>query len=386
MDEEDRPRKMQKLEHEGPENSKVPGQKEVGKSTGDDHQAADNNATGSQQPTDTNENAPSAESGPMSPEPAPLSKKQQKRLLRMQKWDERKDERKELRKKKKQESKERKREQKKNGELVEAPRRKGKSILVPVTFMIDCGWDELMNDRERISLASQVTRSYSDNAKALYRSHYVVSSFDKLLKERFDTVLRKTYLNWRGVRFMSENFDHVAIQAKDWMKTPECGRLEGAIRGKEEKEPSPEDGEIVYLSSDSSETLTELKPYSTYIIGGLVDKNRHKGICYKRATELGIRTAKLPIGEHLRMASRHVLATNHVVEIMLKWLELGDWGQAFMQVIPQRKGVSLKTSESEHESKAGPEQADTDTDEEAESSGVEDSAEPEAQASAEIIT
>jgi tRNA (guanine9-N1)-methyltransferase len=376
MDEEDRPRKMQKLEHEGPEGSEVPGQKDV-----------ENDATGSRQQSDTKENAPNAETGLTTAEPAPLSKKQQKRLLKMQKWDERKDERKELRKKKRHERQERKREKKKNGELVEAPRRTGKSVLVPVTFVIDCGWDELMNDRERVSLGSQITRSYSDNVKAPYRTHFVVSSFDKLLKERFDTVLRKTYLNWRGVRFMTENFDHAALQAKDWMKAPEGGgTLEGAIRGKEGNEASPEDGEIVYLSSDSSETLTELKPYSTYIIGGLVDKNRHKGVCHKRATELGIRTAKLPIGDYLRMASRHVLATNHVVEIMLKWLELGDWGQAFMQVIPQRKGGALKTAESEHETKDTPEQADKDPDEEAESSGVEDTAEAEAEAGIETTT
>ncbi|CRG88207.1 hypothetical protein PISL3812_05234 [Talaromyces islandicus] len=373
MDEEGRPRKMQKLEHEGPEGSEVPGQKD-----------AENDATGSQQQTDIKEDASNAET---TAEPAPLSKKQQKRLLRMQKWDERKDERKELRRKKRHERQERKREQKKNGEFVAAPRRTGKSILVPVTFVIDCGWDELMNDRERVSLSSQVTRSYADNGKAPYRSHLVVSSFDKLLKERFDTVLRKTYQNWKGVRFMTENFDHVAVQAKDWMKAPEGGgSLEGAIRANEEKEATPEDGEIVYLSSDSSETLTELKPYSTYIIGGLVDKNRHKGVCHKRATELGIRTAKLPIGEYLRMASRHVLATNHVVEIMLKWLELGDWGQAFMQVIPQRKGGTLKTAESEHETKATPEKADADLDKEAESSGAEDSADTEAQASIETTT
>jgi len=98
----------------------------------------------------------------------------------------------------------------------------------------------------------------------------------------------------------------------------------------------------VYLSSDSDETLAELKPYSTYIVGGLVDKNREKGICHKRAVQEGVRTARLPIGDYMDMASRKVLATNHVNEIMLRWLECGNWGEAFMKVIPKRKGGHLK--------------------------------------------
>jgi tRNA (guanine9-N1)-methyltransferase len=42
------------------------------------------------------------------------------------------------------------------------------------------------------------------------------------------------------------------------------------------------------------------------------------------------------------MQSRVVLTTNHVVEIMLKWLEYENWGEAFMSVIPKRKGGQLK--------------------------------------------
>ena len=106
----------------------------------------------------------------------------------------------------------------------------------------------------------------------------------------------------------------------------------------------PEPGEVIYLTSDSPHTLDRLKPYSTYIIGGLVDKNRHKGLCYKTACDKGVKTAKLPIGEYMEMQSRFVLATNHVVEIMIRWLECGDWGEAFMKVVPKRKGGRLKRS------------------------------------------
>ncbi|EHL02771.1 putative tRNA (guanine-N(1)-)-methyltransferase [Glarea lozoyensis 74030] len=108
---------------------------------------------------------------------------------------------------------------------------------------------------------------------------------------------------------------------------------------------------LVYLSSDSPNTLERLSPNTSYIIGGIVDKNRHKGLCYKKACERGIPTAKLPIGEFLTMQSRTVLTVNHVVEIMLKWLETGDWGEAFLKVIPKRKEAKLKTTRSESENK-----------------------------------
>lgn len=286
-----------------------------------------------------------------------LSKNQMKKLRRKEAWEATREDRKAKKKEKIAAKKERKRavmeEAKKNGLDVEAegkkvydvPRhRPYRATLLPLTFVMDCGYDELMIDRERISLASQLTRAYSDNSKAPYCAHYVISSFNKLLKERFDTVL-KSYHNWRHVRTMPEDYLHAAELAKTWMTEPNGGQLAGKFA--DWKDAKPEDGEIVYLSSDSDETLTELKPYSTYIIGGLVDKNRHKAVCYKQAVARGVRTAKLPIGDYIQMASRSVLTTNHVMEIMLRWLETGDWGEAFMQVLPQRKGGKLKDSKTE---------------------------------------
>jgi tRNA (guanine9-N1)-methyltransferase len=111
----------------------------------------------------------------------------------------------------------------------------------------------------------------------------------------------------------------------------------------EADKPLETSNQVIYLSSESDNTINELRPYGIYVIGGLVDRNRHKGICYKRAMDREVMTAKLPIGEFLQMNSRYVLATNHVNEIMLKWLEVGDWGDAFMKVIPKRKGGALKT-------------------------------------------
>ncbi|KAL8853295.1 MAG: hypothetical protein Q9221_001907 [Calogaya cf. arnoldii] len=294
----------------------------------------------------------------------PMSKNKLKKLRRDQKWEEGRERRKELRKVKANEKKERKRATQINGNHPpsdtthgkrkasaepEAPAAKkskiSKPVQLPVSFVIDCNFDDLMRDNERTSLASQVTRSYSENHKAPFKSHLFVSSFGGLLKQRFDTVLAGHHHNWKDVRFLEGDFEAAASEAANLMKTERRGRLAGAFQNSvddQDSEATSPSGETVYLTSDSPDTLTELKPYSTYIIGGIVDKNRHKGICYKRAMDRGFKTAKLPIGDYMKMTSRFVLATNHVVEIMLRWLELRDWAKAFVEVIPQRKGGVLK--------------------------------------------
>ena len=377
----------------------------------------------------------------------PLSKNQLKKLRKREEWEAGRDYRKAKRKQKTQERKARKREAtdqeiqllQQQSPSTKAPDGEGRSkiakamqaatatatsrrrTLLPITILIDCGFDELMMEKERISLGSQLTRAYSDNHRAPYQAHLVISSWGGLLKERFDTVLNKHYLNWKGVRFEEGDFVEVAKKMEVVMRDPEKGgKLVGCfeqyaasanakngdahaedhashqdvkvasssslseetgnadINGHAEPRetsttqnpesaqqhhqppssdpttttqpsaPQPQ-GETIYLTSDSPHTLTTLRPHSTYIIGGLVDKNRHKALCYKTACQRGIKTAKLPIGEYLEMSSRKVLATNHVVEILLRWMEEvgnegeeGAWGRAFLRVMPKRKGGRLK--------------------------------------------
>ncbi|EXJ73498.1 uncharacterized protein A1O5_03259 [Cladophialophora psammophila CBS 110553] len=365
----------------------------------------------------------------------PLSKNQLKKLRKREEWEAARDYRKAKRKQKTQERKARKRAAREeeeqhrlqlllqqpslvegeNGDVqrtkTDTPHLPSKikfrrPVQVPMTIIIDCGFDDLMMEKERISLGSQLTRSYSDNSRSRYQTNLVISSWGGLLKERFDTVLSKHYLNWRNVTFEDGDFVAAAKKAEEFMKRPHGGKLvacfekyahgttagagglgpargeacedlkdaeapraEGvgkpdtgdplmaqdtsapknpesaqpeAHRSSSPSDPTLSQGEIIYLTSDSPDTLDTLSPYSTYIVGGLVDKNRHKGICYKTATSRGVKTAKLPIGEYLEMTSRKVLATNHVVEILLRYLEEEDWGKAFLRVIPKRKGGKLR--------------------------------------------
>ena len=226
--------------------------------------------------------------------------------------------------------------------------------ILPITFVIDCSYEHLMQQKEINSLSSQITRCYSDNHKAPFQAHLVVSSFTGKLKDRFDNVLIGHHRGWKGTRLIEDDFTIAAKQSESLMRENGGGKLEGvfrsvlpdsAVQESALAEPSAiceKHGEVVYLTSDSSHVLTSLKPYSTYIIGGLVDKNRYKGTCYKKALDKGLQTARLPIDEFMQMDGRQVLTVNHVNEIMVKWLECGDWGKAFVEVIPQRKGGKLR--------------------------------------------
>jgi tRNA (guanine9-N1)-methyltransferase len=341
---------------------------------------------------------------------AGMSKSQLKKLRKKEQWEAGKEYRKVKRREKHKEKQSRKAEERAElqakiaaGEIVIQPltvdeekkKRPSRPIQTPVSLVLDCDFDELMTDKELISLGAQLTRCYSDNRCSPYRSHIAISSWGGKLQSRFETVLTNNHLGWKGVRFFSDDFEAASKELDGVMRSKEGGKLAGAfsshamasmktedsttstssVPGPENEENDgatskseptndanairPQDAQInpvnspnqtpsiIYLSSDSPHTLEKLSPYTSYIIGGIVDKNRHKGLCYKRACERGIPTAKLPIGEYMTMQSRSVLAINHVVEIMLKWLETGDWGEAFLSVIPKRKEAKLKSKKGE---------------------------------------
>lgn len=310
----------------------------------------------------------------------PLSKNQQRKLKRQKLWEESKQERAIKRKEKRKDKQDRKR-QERDAEVARAaeegrdpilPRRERdrdpkKQTKVPVSIILDCQFEDQMVDKELISLSSQIARCYSDFRMAKFPVHLYVSSYGGQLKERFENVLAGQNRKWRNIKFMEEDFVDTAKAAKEVMTGPNGGTVIELLKASENNdslfftnpepdtkskkpsaipEPAPEpddvDKSIVYLTADSPYTLEHLEPNTSYVVGGIIDRNRHKGLCYKIARERNVRTAKLPIAEYMILQDRHVLATNHVVEIMLHWLELGDWGAAFMKVIPTRKGAKLK--------------------------------------------
>lgn len=128
----------------------------------------------------------------------------------------------------------------------------------------------------------------------------------------------------------------------------------GALSGK--PRTSVPKSSLVYLTGDSPNVLTSLEPGKTYILGGIVDRNRYKSLCLNKAIELGIEHAQLPIGEHLpEMGTRKVLTVNQVYEILVNWVQGEEvevqegetlseeekqgrrWRDALRKAMPERK-------------------------------------------------
>lgn len=100
--------------------------------------------------------------------------------------------------------------------------------------------------------------------------------------------------------------------------------------------------DVVYLTSDSENTIEDLDDSKIYIIGGIVDRNRLQRAAITRAEELSLATAKLPLERHLqKMKATKVLTCNHVFDILLKYREHGkNWEKALLEVLPSRKDVA----------------------------------------------
>lgn len=326
-----------------------------------------------------------------------MSKSQLKKLRRKQQYEAQKTFRRLKRREKRRERSEHKREQKEEEiaaaaaegrePVIHRPKPPKRGPNVPVAIIVDCQFEKYMLEQELVSLTSQVTRCYSDNKNAQHPVHLYVSSYGGYMKERQETVLENQHVKWKGIHFSTADFVETAQEAKKAMAkskgdetfeqlqlsrnltdeplslTPPSAKAvkKAKVLPTPELEAEDVDKSIVYLTADSPYTLNCLEPNTCYVVGGIIDKNREKGLCYKIARERNVRTAKLPIGEYMVLQHRHILATNHVVEIMLKWLELGDWGAAFMKVIPTRKGGKLKSDEDDAMQPAEGEQGEEQT-------------------------
>ena len=213
---------------------------------------------------------------------------------------------------------------------------------------IDCSFGSLMTTKEIGSLASQIRYCYSHNRHNPHPCALTVTSLEGETLANMQNVAG--FDDWTTRAFSSSD-KSVAEVFQD--------RLQ----------------DVVYLTSDSENTIEHLDNSKIYVIGGIVDRNRLKRAAINRAEEWGLQTAKLPLAEHLtKMKTTKVLTCNHVFEILLKYRMFGNsWERALLEVLPSRKHKEPKSkSDGKTEEKNDEDEKDESKDEEA---GTEDSAE-----------
>lgn len=172
-----------------------------------------------------------------------------------------------------------------------------------------------MLETEKKSLASQILYLYGDIKKSKIPMKLYLSDFHDDIKMRMDKV---------------SGFS-------DWAIYPDARPFQ---------ELFPKE-QLIYLTADSPNTITSLDSNKVYVIGGIVDRNRYKGLTYDRATNLGIETGRLPIDDGIKLLSSKVLTVNHgiisfficyiVGNILLTYQTEKDWKEAVLKAIPNRK-------------------------------------------------
>ncbi|XP_040454899.1 tRNA methyltransferase 10 homolog A isoform X1 [Falco naumanni] len=212
----------------------------------------------------------------------PVSKRQRKKLLKQKQWEEQKDLRRQKRKEKRQKRKlERQSKLDSNNEGNVRKRMRREVVPSTLRLIVDCSFDDLMVLKDVKKLHKQIQRCYAENRKAFHPVQFYLTSHGGQLKCNMNEN-DKGWVNWKDIQIRTEHYSEL-IKKED----------------------------LVYLTSDSPDVLSELDEKKAYVIGGLVDHNHHKGITYRKAVEQGIGHAQLPLGNFVKMNSRKVLAVNH---------------------------------------------------------------------------
>ena len=193
-------------------------------------------------------------------------------------------------------------------ERRESKERMRRSLTEGQRIVIDYDFESYMHQGEIKSIIQQTMFAYGINASVSQPCHFILTSIKGAIEESFQR--QKVGLDsWHVTKTSKSYLEHFA----------------------EEKD------KLIYLTAEAEDEINAVEKDKIYVVGGIVDKNRHKGLCHSRAKEFGIATARLPINQYMQLSRSQVMCTNHVVEILIRWQESRDWKQAFDAAVPLRK-------------------------------------------------
>jgi len=275
------------------------------------------------------------------PASQPMSKNQQKKAAKWQRILEgRKEKRRIEKEKRKLRRKQLAQQRQENGDQTAQVEVRRKKLMSEsdnkFKVVIDMDFEDYMTDEEIRKASKQVGRIYSLNRHSDRPCQLYITSLRGKLRDRF-SVTNTGYEKWD---VNTTESDYLELFAD----SPEKNIKE----------------DIIYLTADSAADLPSAEQVikddsKIYVIGGLVDHNRHKNLCYNRAQERQIKTAKLPLKENVQLCQRHILSTVTVFEILLKVLGSHmSWREAFLESIPKRKLLPTRELPSENKANDNP--------------------------------
>ncbi|XP_037539041.1 tRNA methyltransferase 10 homolog B [Nematolebias whitei] len=185
---------------------------------------------------------------------------------------------------------------------------------------VDLSMTDCMSDKEISRLAGQLRRLYGSNRRAAQPFHLILTDL------REDTQLYRECVRMND-GFLNYTMETTQQNCLD-LFPPEA---------------------VVYLTPDAEEALQTVDADKVYVLGGLVDESIQKKLSLSRARELSVRTARLPIDEHMvkrnNVKNFHskILAVNQVFDILLTFSETGSWTQALQAWFPAGKGYVISS-------------------------------------------
>jgi tRNA (guanine9-N1)-methyltransferase len=230
---------------------------------------------------------------------------------------------------------------KKNEKLKDAQKKeketKEKFAKAKQNVVIDLDFDDVMTPAEKQSMVKQIRICYAVNKKAKISTRLHLTNMNgegtsRDLREKIDG-----FENWQGI-YTHNNPLLFEIEQR--------GTKDDEARNKNDYDDefifSRRKKDLVYLTADSPFEIDTLSEKDIYIIGGFIDRNRHKLKTLHKAEALGIRHARLPINDFPQMKSSSVLTVNQCFEILVTQLEVNDWKKTIKRSVPLRKTAAAK--------------------------------------------
>ncbi|XP_044733117.1 mitochondrial ribonuclease P protein 1 homolog [Chrysoperla carnea] len=182
-------------------------------------------------------------------------------------------------------------------------------------LVIDCGYDEHMNNMEKINTAKQLMLLFAENRahSEPFDLHYCNANFNEKVMQALN----------RHIPTLLEPWFPLHVHTKSYLD----------IFPKEK---------LVYMTPHCRDDLVEYDHDAIYIIGAMVDKMNNEPLSLAKAKKEGLRMKRLPLDRYLQWGSGSgkSLTLNQMVSILLDVKTTGDWNYALRHV-PRRKVMEI---------------------------------------------